>query len=366
MKKKNILIIGLTDKIGGVETFIYNSITNMDKNKYSFYFLVHGSDHCVFESEINNFYSNEKHIFFIDSIKRHPFKTYKQLKKFYKEFENKIDIIHLQTGAASEIMYVYPFCKKLNVNIISHSHNGNGYSPIINKLFRPMVKKYSNELLSCSNEASKWLFNTENVTIINNGVDTNRFIFNKNRRSIRQDYNINDDDIVLGHIGRFSEQKNHEFLIELFYELNKKYKNLKLLLVGVGELEEKIKNKVNVLKLNDKVIFAEKQSNTEDYYSSFDMFIMPSLYEGLPIVGIEAQCSGLFCLFSNNIDKKILLSDRSFIIELNKEQWIVKINQIINNKYYLCDREKYSKIIEQSGFSLKNTVEQLGDIYDRN
>lgn len=367
MKKqpKRILIIGLTERMGGVETFIYNTTTHSDKAKYKYDYLVHGTDYCVFEDEINKFYDDgEKHIFFIKKYKEDPLGCIRELKKFYVENGHKYDYVHFQSGSTAEILYVYPFCKEYDFKVISHSHNGNGYSPVINSIFRRIVNKITAKRLSCSAEATRWFFGDEylnSTQIIVNGVDTDRFTYNESaRQKIRKHYGLSDE-LVVGHIGRFSEQKNHKFILGIFKAVLEKQSDAKLLLVGVGELQDSIKELSKSLRIDRSIIFAGKQMRTEDYYSAFDVFLMPSLYEGLPIVGVEAQCEGLECLFSDQIDKQILITDRAKMLGLNNapEVWS---DAIVSAS--VSDRTKYSDEIKASGYSLTDTVKTLEKVYE--
>lgn len=360
---KKILIIGLTDKLGGVETFIYNTTIFSDKNKYQYDFLVHGSNTCVFQKEINTFYCDRTHIHYIDSIKKRPLKVFIELIKFYKN--NKYDYIHLQTGSSAEIMYVFPFILFLKTKLITHSHNGNGTNKIVNSLFRPFVRLCTNTYLSCSDVAAKWLFGNikkEKYTIIKNGIDTKRFKFNDNaRKKIREEYKISKNTKVIGHIGRFFVQKNHIKIIHIFNEILKNNKEYVLLLLGTGECENQIKEMVQELNIEKNVIFAGTHINTEDYYSAFDFFLMPSLYEGLPIVGVEAQSCGVKCFFSNTIDKQVLISKDSIMLDLNKSDkyWA---NQILKSDV-IKDRNGSNDEIIENGYSLFETIDLLERIY---
>lgn len=364
--KKRILVIGLTERMGGVETFIYNTTRFSDKSKYKYDFLVHGTDHTVFQKEITDFYNDgEEHFFFVPSIKKHPVASLRALSRFYKNNASKYDYIHLETGATSEIMYVYPFVKKYNLKVITHSHNGNGYSPIVNFLFRPLVNKVSVKELSCSKKAADWLFGIKkekSIIIINNGIDTDRFTFDEQaRKQIRNKYNISDSTLVVGHIGRFSEQKNHKFILKIFKEINNQHQDSVLMLVGTGELKNKIKEQIVNLQLEDKVILCGLQTKTENFYSAFDVFLMPSLYEGLPVVGIEAQSEGLISVFSNNIDKSVGITNNAYFLSLNKspEFWASFILHCVNNKNRIC----FANIVEKKNFSIKGTVKQLEEVY---
>ncbi len=360
---KRILIIGLTERMGGVETFIYNTTIFSDKTKYEYDYLVHGANICVFQNMINKFYG-EGHIFFVEKIKANPYKWFLDMKNFYKRNGCKYDYIHLQTGAASEVIYAFPFCLIYGIKVIAHSHNGNGYSPIINAIFRPLLNAVTHKRLACSEVAAKWLFGNKrkNFQIINNGIDINRFTFNENNREIiRKKYGITNE-LVIGHIGRFSEQKNHKRIIEIFRDLLYRDNSSKLILVGVGEKQEEIKELVRLYDMKKNVIFAGLQDEIELYYSAFDVFLMPSLYEGLPIVGIEAQSMGLRCLFSDQIDKQIIITDRAKMIPLTESnsKWI---DEILNESVSI-NRLSYARLIHESGYSIQCTVEKLEKVYD--
>lgn len=365
MKKKRILIIGLTEELGGVETFIYNTTRFSDSRKYVYEYLVHGTDHAIFQDEINSFYG-ENRFHFIDSIKRRPLKTFIELTKFYRQYGRKYDFIHFQTGAPSEVVYIFPFNFLFNIKVISHSHSGSSFSPFINNIFRPLLNIITQKHLSCSDEATKWLFGEKYLSKaikVNNGIDTSKFEFDTDlRKKIRKQYGISDEDLVIGHIGRFAKEKNHSKIIEIFSKVIEKKPNSKLILVGAGDEFQKIKAITDSLTYSKSIIFAGSQRNTEAYYSAFDIFLMPSLYEGLPLVGIEAQSEGLACFFSTNIDKNILISNRSQMISLDEssEIWAEKILSIPPEN----DRKKYSQIVEQAGYSIKSTISVLEEIYE--
>lgn len=363
--QKRILVIGLTERMGGVETFIFNTTRFSDKSKYEYDYLVHGANHCVFEQEIDDFYVGEQHLFFVSKYKDKPFKCLKELIGFYRRHGSKYDYIHLQTGSTAEVFYAFPFCIFFGIKVISHSHNGNGYSTTINRIFRPIVNLISSKRLACSTFAADWLFGKKygkGAIIINNGIDTKRFEFNNEaRRKIRDKFLI-DDNLIIGHIGRFSEQKNHKFIVKIFNEILKKVPNAKLMLVGVGELENAVKELCINLDIMDSVIFCGSHNNIEEYYCAFDVFLMPSLYEGLPIVGIEAQSEGLQCFFSSNISEQIKITDKSIIMSLQKseKEWADAILEKLISK----DRYIYAKRVANAGYSIEATVRELEKVYE--
>ena len=229
----------------------------------------------------------------------------------------------------------------------------------MNSIFRPILNLASSKRLACSTEAANWLFGKKKlneIVIVNNGIDTDRFTFNEeNRQRIRKKYQISNDTLLIGHIGRFSEQKNHKFILDVFKEIKYQHPNSKLLLLGVGELQNIIEGKVQQMHLNNDVIFAGLKSNTQDFYSAFDVFLMPSIYEGLPVVGIEAQSEGLPCFFSSNISNLIKITQNAHVLPLSMgpQKWA---EVILATSIEKSNRNEYADKVSASGFSIKSTV----------
>ena len=187
--------------------------------------------------------------------------------------------------------------------------------------------KYANLQLACSKEAGEWLFGNTQFIVLNNGIDVSKYVFNQN---IREEYRKIlgfSDELVLGHVGRFSNQKNHNFLIDIFYEIIKINKKSKLILIGTGELENEIKEKVESLSLKEKVIFLGARADVNKIMQAMDVFILPSLFEGLPVVGVEAQASGLPCIISDTVSKDVKITDSVLQISLSlpPEEWGKKL-----------------------------------------
>lgn len=359
---KKVLIIGLTERMGGVETFIYNTTIFSDKDRYRIDFLAHGTDHVLFQKEIGDFYGEDNHFFFVSQFKSHPIKSFFQLCKFYRK--HRYDIIHLQTGATFEVVYCFPFALFQKAKVIAHSHNGNGFSGFVNAIFRPLLNFVCHKRLACSKVAASWLFGSkyvESTDVVKNGIDVDKFAFREDfRSSLRSEYSLNDK-FVVGHIGRFSEQKNHVFLLKIFQEILKKKPNAVLFLIGSGELYDSVMTQIEKMKLMEHIIHVKNTNEAFRYYCMFDCFLMPSLYEGLPIVGVEAQTSGLQCFFSENISPEINLTDHCNIKSLNEsaEQWA----DAIVNADYRENRLDYSNKIREKGFDIRMTTEQIAKIY---
>lgn len=293
-----------------------------------------------------------------------PFKFYSFLKK------HAYRIIHIHSDSAWKLLiYAIP-AKILKIDkIIIHSHSSeiNGdhikLKKMCHNICKGIIKYFATEFCGCSDEAVEWMYgkNDKNVIIINNGVDSEKFKFNENiRNSVRNRLNIGYK-CVLGTVGNFSYQKNPEFLINLIEELNKKSNQYILIFVGDGINEDNIKKMVNKRHLEDSVIFYGKTTNVEEILNAFDIFILPSRFEGLPVSGIEAQTNGLPCVFASGITKQVEISNLCKYISLSDSvsEWCRAINSInINN-----DRNNAYQNTVDKNFDIKYTANQLEQLY---
>lgn len=218
--------------------------------------------------------------------------------------------------------------------------------------------------LAVSDFAGKWMFGeNSDVAVINNGIDIEKYRFNDSvRELIRKQFNIDNSEKLIIHTGAFREQKNHDFLIDIFYEITKNYNNVKLMLVGSGMLEENIRTKVNDLDLERSVIFTGNRNDISDLLSAADLFLFPSLYVGFPNSVIEAETSGLPCLISDTITKEVILNDNCLPMSLNEKPkiWateLMSLEETIENRF------KAYKYIDEAGFSVQEEINRIEDIY---
>lgn len=344
-----VIQVGMTDNLGGIENYLINYDRFINKKNIKFDYINMANNKLCFEDEIKE---NGGLIYNLPDYKRHPISYIKQLKKILKE--NKYDILHYNMNSA---VFLYPLIAakmaKTKV-IIAHAHNSYQDKGILKGLLhninRNFISMYANTYFACSMTAGKWFFKNKilksnNFYLINNAIDTKKFKFNLDTRNeIREELGIKKDEIIIGHVGRFVKQKNHQFLIDSFYTACMKNKKLKLILIGTGPLKDEITKKINELSLNDKVIFLENCFYVNKLYQAFDIFALPSLYEGLPLVGVEAQVSGLKCLFSENITDEINLtklvknlkidSPKEWADEFNKFELNINIRKKNNIKEY--------------------------------
>ena len=284
-----------------------------------------------------------------------------RLKKYLKN--NKYDIVHINSAAFFFSFQVVIICKLCKIKkIVVHSHNTpkiNRIKKIFIRILSPLYMRLTDAHLSCSKQASRSLYyNDKDVIILKNGIDVNKYKFNEEKRNkIRKELKI-DTKIVYGHVGRFEKQKNHIFLIDVFNKLQKD-NNSVLLLVGIGSLENEIRKKVEDLGLSNKVIFLDFREDIGDILNAMDIFIFPSLYEGLGISVIESQTSGLPTVVSKYIPEEAHISNNFIKIpSFDVDKWVNKINSIkINNR-----KNAYKNTIKE-GFDIKDSSIKLEKIY---
>lgn len=361
-----VLHVVTTMDIGGLETFIMNIYRKIDRDKVQFDFLKHRKEESFFDEEIRRMGGR---IFDVSPI--NPLNHGKYLKElelfFYQHPE--YDIIHSHINANS--MYVLRAAKEAGINTrIAHSHNTfqNTFSlksPLVSYA-KTKIKKYTTHNFACGIEAGKWLYGEKaikksNFKVINNSISTEEFKFNdKIREMIRAKYGLKDN-FVVGHIGSFSDQKNHDFIIDIFYEIQKIQGKSKLLLIGDGELMGKIRSKVKKLDLAEKVIFTGVQSNANELLQGMDVYLMPSKYEGLPVTMVEAQTSGIHSVISDTITKEVKITELVDYMPLTESPsvWAKTILQFDNN----YKRRDTLEDVIKAGYDSEANAETLEKFY---
>ncbi len=349
---------------GGLESMIMNYYRNIDRNKIQFDFLEHREGKHDFTDEIISLGGN---IYTVPAM--NPLNTNGYLKEidyFFKNSHNRYQIVHSHLDCMSS--YPLKFAKKYNIPVrIAHSHTINIDKDwkYLSKIYsKAQIKKYATHLFACSNEAGKFMFKKNEFDVIKNAIDVKRFEFNESKRKIiRKELKISDK-FVIGHVGRFNIEKNHELLINIFKKVKEKVDNAVLVLVGGGELRKKIETKVKDLNLGDSVIFTGVCTNISELLLSMDVFVFPSLYEGLGIAVIEAQASGLPCVISDRVPREAHLTNQIEILSLTDsvESWVKSILKFnINYKRY----SKYNEI-KLMGYDVKDAANRLECFYLEN
>lgn len=279
---------------------------------------------------------------------------------------NRYDVIHIHGNSGTMLIEVL-LAKMTSVKkIIVHCHNTTCSHLILNQLLKVPMILLSDCLMACSEDAGKFLYGKKDFVVLNNAIDIKKFSYNEQVRTlIRKELGIKDE-LTIGHIGNFIEQKNHSFLIDVFDELHKMKPNSKLLLVSDGPLIDLIRVKVENLQLENDVIFAGRRTDIEKLYQAMDIFVLPSLWEGLPLVSLEAQSEGLLVLTSVNVTSNARCTDLFEQLELEKgaKVWAEKIEEMICKA---IDRNKDRKEqMREYGFDIEYECEKLRKIYMNN
>lgn len=372
MNQKKILEVNVDDKgLGGVYALVKNVIMNTPGN-----ITIDIAAWEMFENPDN-----------IEILKQYGCTTYyigyhgnKFLKQLYclnniiklikKE---KYEYVHIHSDVANKMLIAAIAAKAAGVpHIILHSHASDvdgthrKMKRIIHKMCRRFLKYVGTDLISCSDLASSWMF--PNVPIdavkqIRNGVNLNKFRFDPVIRKKQRQILRVENKLVIGHVGRFAYQKNHEYLINIFEDVQKKIPDAILLLIGEGPLLKNIKSLCEKKNILASVIFYGTSDTVNDLMQAMDVFLLPSHFEGLPIVGVEAQASGLPVIFSDKITKEAALTKDAAYLPVGEKDlslWSEKIAEFAKNK-----RKDTFCELEKSGFTLENTITDFLNLYDQ-
>ena len=360
MVKRVLHIVNNKMGYGGIETLLMNIYRNIDTTKIQFDFAVTSREPGEYDKEI---IKRGGRIFYIPS-RRESLKNYeKNWDDFFYKYQKEFNAIHMHVSSLTDITPL-KIAKKYNIkNRFIHSHNT--YQKgiihnILNKIHRLNVNKYATKLFACSSEAGRYCFGNRSFGIIKNGINTDLYKYSLEKRiQVKKEIGFKENETSLVHVGRFMEQKNHTFLIDVFYELLKKDNNFVLYLIGDGELKRKIENKVKYLNIEDKVKFLGLRNDVNLILQGMDIFLLPSLHEGLPVVGIEAQASGLECIMSENISKEVKITNLVHFLPINDvKEWV---DLILDKKNYVR-KDVQEKIIQQ-GYDIKQTTKKLEKLY---
>lgn len=312
---------------GGYETFIMNVYRNIDRTKVQFDFLT--SLPGVFDEEIEKMGGIVYRVPFITKVG--PFAYQKNLDTFFR-LHPEYTIVHSHMDKFSGS--VMKAAKKAGVKTrIAHSHNtqneGGLVYQLVKNFYGRMVEPNCTHRFACSQEAADWMFGEKGreATVVYNGIEVEKYLpDDKKRKELRQKMGI-ENNFVVGHTGRFAHQKNHSFLVEVFCEIRDRRHDAKLLLIGTGDLQDEIKEKVKSLGLENDVIFYGTTNKVNEVLQAMDCFVMPSHHEGLGIVLIEAQCAGLYCTASTAVPALAQITDNMQFVSLEETpaEWAEKI-----------------------------------------
>lgn len=346
---------------GGIESYMMNYYRYFDRDKIQIDFVVHDAGgYGYYDEEIKGMRGR---IFVLPQKSKHPLSYSRKLKRILIEGNYKIIHTHMDAMGA----WVLKVAKVCGIPVrIAHSHNTKHLTSNPIKLFfleqaRKNINKYATCRMACSEMAGKWLFGNQTFHVIRNAIDIDKFKFNKDvREQIRVKYNIGND-FLIGHVGRFDVQKNHSFLIDIFAKVHHVMPNCKLMLIGEGYLKDNILQKINELCLQDHVILTGTREDVNSFYNAFDLFVLPSLFEGLPVVAVENQINGCPALLSSTITTETQISPDVKFIGLQEELWVKEI--VRNIRTYKVPREGAKFNLYMSNYNIQNEAKKLQNIY---
>ncbi len=366
MKKKiKVLHVIGSLNVGGAENVAMNYARFIDRTKFQCDYLVFGEEEGTYEKEAIRLGSKVIH-------SNSPRKGYSNFLKNLKMIlrNGKYDIVHTHTLLNNGLILKAASSVKITKRV-SHSHSTDSgkketfFYKIYAFLMKRLIRKYATDFLACGKDAGEYLYGEklfkEKGVVIHNGIDTQKFIFNENKRSIVRKKLFKNHNLVIGHIGRLSEVKNHLFLLDIFNELQKLNRNTSLLIVGDGVLRLTIERKVKELELEDSVFFLGMRSDIEDILQAIDVFVLPSFFEGFPVTLIEAQASGLPCVISSSITPQVKVTELVTFLSLDEsaQVWAEKILDCART-----ERSDKSEEMREKGFDVYKTLRQLENIYE--
>lgn len=357
-----ILVVGLSEEVGGIENLFYNLLKESIEGCV-FDFLAFG-EKCAYEEY---FISQGSAIFYMPTRKNTPFTYNRNVKNFLRNHDN-YDYIWFNTASTSMYQFQYYGKKYTKAKVITHSHGtsidrNNGkllfvLNKILEKINRPKVVNNTDLFFCCSIAAGKALYGKKyekNLILIKNGIDIEKYKFSiEERNRIRKELDIDDNTLVIALIGRLSPQKNPLKAIEIYEKYIEQYPDSVLLIVGDGELKYDVISVIEEKNLTDKIKMLGFRKDVAEIMSCSDILLMPSLFEGLPLTAIEAECNGLKCFLSDNITKEVKIIDACFFVSITEssEKWVEEIEKSFK---YSLDREKsYLKVLEND-YSIEKT-----------
>lgn len=366
--KKRLLVILASLNTGGAETFMMKIFRSLPED-YKIDFIV---------SAKSGFYEKEVvelggRIFRVPLRTKHPIKTFKAIYDVVKQnhYTHILKLCDTPIGLYDLLAAKMGGAKVLCVRSCNAGSSTSKLGAMVNDFLRPFFNYMTDVKLAPSRLAAEFTFGKAEVgagkvNFIHNGVDLNVYKYDEeNRREIRREFSIADEQLVIGHVGRFNQQKNHKFLIEVFAEVLKQQPNALLMLVGDGEKRGDIIKQIDALGIGKSVIFTGIRSDVSALLSAMDVFVFPSFYEGMPNTVIEAQSTGLPCVIADTITKEACVTDCVHFKSLadSAEKWVEKILESENNN--IVDRSLYSKVMKNRGYDINDVVKMFKKIIFR-
>lgn len=360
MDKVKVLHFELSENIGGIESFLLNLYSMINREKFQFDFVT-TAEKAAYGEQLKKLGGNIYKV-----------SDYKNILNYKSDIRNLLknnyDVVHVHKNSATNIIPLLEAKRVGGSKIIVHSHNTSPsrgrITGVLHKINQNKLYALTDYHLACSRVAGKWMYGEKNFEVIRNGIDVAKFIFDDNkRRDIREKFGILENSIVIGNVGRFTEQKNQMRLLDIFHEIVQCKPDSKLLLVGDGPLKKKCKEKARDLGIDRNVIFLGNRSDVNDLMQAMDVFVMPSLFEGLPIAAVEAQASGTYLFLSDTISSETEISKNVSWFTLNQSD--EEIARMIVKRGVPNESVRLQSNLDviKSGFAMTTTSKRMEEIY---
>ncbi|MBM6689132.1 glycosyltransferase [Collinsella tanakaei] len=352
---------------GGIETFVLNVIHHMDRHRFMSEILCTTPGTGAYEPELDKLGVPVHKIGEEFSSYKGKIRYIGQYRTYKKWFDaHEYDVIHVHGSHAFDtaIAVKAAMDSRSRCAIVAHSHTTSGEHAVLNGVFAKYLAKANITRLACSEAAAEWLFGRESShTLVKNGIDTERFRFDiEGRHELREEMGISTDEVVVVQVGRLVPVKNHEFMFEIIARAQREGIRCKLLVVGDGPDRPKLGRRTEELGIAQSVLFLGLRSDIPAILSASDVFVLPSLYEGLGIAAIEAQAAGLLTLVSDQVPSETCATGLAKRLPINTgfKSWV---NEIASNGVNLEARERAFDRVRRSGYDIKQTVEELAELY---
>lgn len=357
--------------VGGVTSMMINIQKHMDRSKVNFDYLTF-HDRKEPSEEIVYELGSKKLVASVDDIKIAAFRRFARLREIKKVCkDNNVQILHYNADSAADLMNIIAARAGGVKYVTIHSHNagfgtaGKGIR-FLSKIQKPLIPKFCDTYWGCSDLAARFLLPkkiiaNEEYSVLPNGIELEKYKFNTAVRSeMRQKLDV-EGKFVIGHAGRFADQKNHTFILDIFKCIHEKDSDAVLLLFGVGELFGKMQEKAERLGISDSTIFYGASTEMNKMWQAMDVFLMPSLHEGLPVTGIEAQASGLPCVFSSEITKEVDVTNTSIFLDLTDgpDEWADKIIRLKNSPRFVENIDK----LRCAKYDIQDSADMVAELY---
>lgn len=346
---------------GGAETLLMNIYRALDRKRFQLDFLV-----CEKPGEESYQHEIERlggKIYIVPSKSEGLFQNMSAIYKIVQEQQYKIVWRHTHNMFKSLDLLAAKLAGAQHTILHSHNTGGSGAEEILGRLCRPFSRFYITDRFACGEEAGRHLFGKQEFRMIHNGVDSERFSYHQETRNdYRERFGFLENNLVIGHVGRFVKEKNHTFLLDVFRAVLEKNPDARLVLAGTGNLQPDMKKKAEQLQISDKVYFLGARTDIAELMQMMDVFLMPSLWEGLPLVLIEAQAADIPCLAADSIDRSVkILPDFSFCsLTESPEVWADRLLAIQRS-----DRRSRRQEIAAAGYDIETTAAKLEQIFEK-